>query len=259
VSAFELSANLEYMFGEAGDDLTDRVRAAAAAGVSKVEMFATADRDVPALAKALAESGVQLWTVLADPRTKLVDPGTHDQFRENVRRAAEDARTLGCPHVVVGSGPAVPYQKRRVQLDTVTRAVAAAAEVADELDVTILVEAVNTRVDHPGVLFSQTEDAETVVTGVGSPRVRLLYDLYHSVAEGEDPAEVFPRVRDLVGHVQIADVPGRGEPGSGDLDWERQLALLRDNGYTGVLGVECYPTTSSAEALGYIRDLCARF
>lgn len=256
---FELSVNLEYMFREAGDDLAERAAAAARAGFSRAEIFTTADRDLEALATALAENGVVLWTVVADPRTKLVDPATHEAFLDIFRRAAEDARSLGCSRVVVGSGPAVPYQKRRIQLETVTRAVTAAAEIAAELDVTILIEAVNTRVDHPGVLFSETRDAATVVEGVASPRVRLLYDMYHSIAEGEDPADVLPRVSSLVGHVQIADAPGRGEPGSGNVDWERQLDLLRGVGYTGVVGIECHPTKQSTpEALQYIKALCAQ-
>jgi hydroxypyruvate isomerase len=255
---FELSVNLEYMFQEAGENLTDRVAAAAAAGFRKVEIFTTGERDVPALAKALKQHGVKLWTVVADPRTKLVDPSTHETFLGIFRRAASDARLLGCSRVVVGSGPAVPYQKRQVQLETVTRAVGAAVAVAEELDVTILIEAVNTRVDHPGVLFSETADAVAVVEGIGSPRVRLLYDMYHSIAEGEEPAEVLPRVIGLVEHVQIADAPGRGEPGSGNVDWERQLGLLRDVGYRGVVGVECHPTKkSTADALKHIRALAA--
>ena len=256
---FELSVNLEYMFREAGDDLADRVAQAAKAGFTRAEIFRTDDRDVQTLAKVLEDHGVELSTTVADPRTRLVDPATHEGFLDLFRRAAEGAIALGCRRVVIGSGPAVPYQKRAVQLETVARAVSAAADIADELDVTILIEAVNTRVDHPGVLFSETQDAVTVVEGVASPRVRLLYDLYHSVAEGENPADVLPRVIGLVDHVQIADHPGRGEPGSGNIDWERQLGLLQDVGYSGVLGIECHPTrASTAEALQYIRDLCAQ-
>jgi hydroxypyruvate isomerase len=259
MSGFELSANIEYMFGEAGDDLSDRVRAAAAAGVRKVEMFTTAGRDVPALAQALTDTGVQLWTMLVDPRTRLIDASTHEDFLKLFRQTAADARTLGCPHVVVGSGPAFPGSKRLGQLETVTRAVAAAVPIADEYDVTILLEAVNTRVDHPGVLFSNTSDSLFVARGADSPRVRLLYDLYHSLAEGEDPESVFPPIASLVAHVQVADLPGRGEPGSGTVDWKAQLALLRANGYGGVIGVECHPTQNAAAALAYISELAGEF
>jgi len=102
----ELSVNLEYMFTEAGDDLPSRVRAAAAAGFAKAEMFWTHDKDLDALKAALDETGVQLWTVLVDPRTtRLVDKATHDTFLDDVRRTAADAVRLGSPHVVVGSGP----------------------------------------------------------------------------------------------------------------------------------------------------------
>jgi hydroxypyruvate isomerase len=147
--------------------------------------------------------------------------------------------------------------KRPVQLDIVAEAVASIVPIAQEIGVTIMLEPVNTRVDHPGVLFSQTVDAVQVIEKVASPTVRLLYDLYHSVVEGEDPMTVAPRVAHLIEHVQIADAPGRGEPGSGKIDWPAMLGLLRRIGYAGPIGVECSPTQSSTpEALSYIRELC---
>jgi len=253
----ELSVNLEYMFTEAGDDLPSRVRAAAAAGFAKAEMFWTHDKDLDALKAALDETGVQLWTVLVDPRTtRLVDKDTHDTFLDDVRRTAADAVRLGSPHVVVGSGPAVPHLKRPVQIGIVTEVVARAAEIAADAGVTLLVEAVNTRMDHPGVLFAQTADSLAVVRGVDSPHVRLLYDLYHSVVEGEDPEVVLPDVVDVVAHIQIADAPGRGEPGTGAIDWPAAFALFDKVGYTGTVGVECYPTVpSTADALAYLREV----
>ena len=165
---------------------------------------------------------------------------------------------LGCHRVVVASGAGVPYQKRAVQLATVADAVASIVPIAEELDVVIMLEPVNTRVDHPGVLFSQTEDAVAVIRAVASPRVRLLYDLYHSVTEGEDPAAVLPTVAALIDHVQVADSPGRGEPGSGTIDWPVQLKLLDTNGYTGTIGLECSPTRKpTGAALAWFRSLVA--
>lgn len=254
-----LSVNLEYMFHEAGEDLAARVRAAAEAGFTKAEIFWTHDKDLDALEAALDETGVQLWTVLVDPRTtRLVLKDTHEGFLDDVRRTVADAVRLMCPYVVVGSGPAVPYLKRPVQIGIMTEAVARAAEIAADADVTLLVEAVNTRMDHPGVLTSMTSDSVAVVRGVDSPHARVLYDLYHSVVEGEDPNVVLPAVIDVVAHVQIADAPGRGEPGSGAIDWPAAFALLDQAGYAGAVGVECYPTiASTADALGYLRQVAA--
>ena len=256
---FEVSANIEYMFHEAGASLEERVEAAAAAGIRKVEMFTTEGRDVASLQRALDGNGVRLWTVLTDPRTMLVDPKTHDHFLDLFRQTAETALRLGCPHVVCGSGMGVPYLKRQDSLGIVSTAFARAAEVAEELGVTILLEAVNTRIDHPGVLFSRTEDSYGVARRVNSPRVKVLYDLYHSVAEGEDTRDVLATIAAVIGHVQVADLPGRGEPGSGQIDWNAKLAQLRDSGYTGVIGVECHPTrASTADALEYFVTLCGQ-
>jgi hydroxypyruvate isomerase len=255
---FELSVNLEYMFHEAGDRLEDRMAAAAAAGFRRVEMFTTANRDVPSLKRALAETGCELISVVTDPRIQLVIEGNHDQFREMFAQAAADAAELGCCNVVVPSGSAVPYMKRPVQLATVAKAIASVVSAAEAHGVTILLEPVNTRIDHPGVLFGMTEDAVAVIEAVNSPRVRLLYDLYHSVTEREDPSAVLPKVAHLLGHIQIADAPGRGEPGSGKIDWSAMLRLIASVGYTGVIGVECSPTKPTAEALAYIRELAAQ-
>ncbi|MCY1672952.1 TIM barrel protein [Novosphingobium sp. SL115] len=255
--AFELSVNLEYMFHEAGDRIEDRMAAAAAAGYSKVELFTTGGRDVPALKAALDANGLQLVGVVADPRIQLVDVKTHDGFRAMFAQAAADAQALGCPRIVVGSGPAVPYMKRAVQLKIVTEAIASVVPVAQAHGLTMMIEPVNTRVDHPGVLFSQTEDALAVIEGIGSPTVRLLYDIYHSIVEGEDPAQILPRVAPLIEHIQVADAPGRGEPGSGKVDWPAMLGLLKSVGYTGLIGVECTPTGPTAEALAWFRDLAA--
>ncbi len=255
--SFELSANLEYLFHEDGERLEDRMVAAAAAGFRKVEIFTTANRDVPSLRTALDATGCELISVVTDPRIQLVMEANHDAFREMFAKAAQEAEALGCKNVVVPSGSAVPYMKRPAQLAIVAKAIASVVPLAEAHGLTILLEPVNTRVDHPGVLFSMTEDAVAVIEQIASPRVKLLYDLYHSVTEGEDPFAVLPAVAQHVGHVQIADAPGRGEPGSGALDWPALLGLIESVGYSGPLGIECTATgPDTPAALAYIRGLC---
>jgi hydroxypyruvate isomerase len=148
--------------------------------------------------------------------------------------------------------------KRAAQLANASSAVAGIAPIAEELGVTAILEAVNTRVDHPGVLFSQTSDAVTVIRAVDAPQVRLLYDMYHSIVEGEDPAQQLAQHIDIIEHIQIADAPGRGEPGTGSLDWSALLGLVRRSGYEGVIGIECHPSLpSTAQALEAIRKIAA--
>jgi len=257
---YELSVNLEYCFTEAGERIEDRIAAAAAAGFRKVELFLLKGRDLPSIAAALKANDVELVSTVADYVTQLVDPATHEGFLAVFRQAAEDALALGCRNVVVTSGRGVPWLKRPVQLRIFAEALQKLVPIAEELDVTILLESANTRHDHPGVLCATTGDSVDVAEIVASPRVRLLYDLYHSTVEGEDPAKVLPEVIHLVDHVQIADAPGRGEPGSGEIDWPASLALLEQVGYKGLIGLELQPTRkSTAEALAYIQRLCREF
>jgi hydroxypyruvate isomerase len=254
---YEISVNLEYAFHDAGETIQERVAAAAAAGIHQVEMFLTKDRNLPAIKQALDEGGVKLLTTVADYQTQLVDPATHEGFCAIFRKAAEEALFLGCRNIVVTSGRGVPWLKRPVQHRNLADALVRLMPIAEELDVTILLESANTRHDHPGVLCSTTADSVDVTEMVASARVRLIYDLYQSVMEGEDPEIVLPKAIHLVDHVQIGDVPGRGEPGSGTIDWPAQLSLLKQIGYRGLIGLELTPTRSpTAEALKYIKQLC---
>jgi hydroxypyruvate isomerase len=144
---------------------------------------------------------------------------------------------------------------RAVQLGIVAQAVAGIAPIAEELGVVAILEAVNTRVDHPGVLFSQTVDAASVVRAVNHPRVRHL----SLDCRGREmwPSNWPPT--STSSSMSRSPTPGRGEPGTGEVDWAATLRLLRGVGYAGVVGVECHPSRpSTADALAHIRDLAAR-
>jgi len=255
---YQLSPNIELLFTEAGPDYAARVRAAAAAGFDAVEMWGTLDRDVPSLAKALSDTGVTLTSVLAEPRTNFTLPGTDlGPFFDGLDRGVENARLLGAPRIVLGSGIGFPGAKRAQNLDRLVEAFNQAIERTRGSGVKLILEPVNTRVDHPGALLDRTADAVAVARAVNSPSFGILYDLYHSVTEGEDPAAVLADAGDLVDYVQIADAPGRAQPGSGAIDWPSSLAVLRAAGYTGPIGLEYFPTAESAASLQLIRSVAA--
>ena len=253
---FQLSANLELLFTEAGASHVDRARAAAAAGFDAVEIWGTSSKDVPGLAAALADLGMTLTSMVAEPRSNLVFPGTDmQQFYEGLQRSLEHARLLKCRHMVVSPGLGFPGANRRKNLDKLVEVYSRVVEQLGSADVTILHEPVNTRVDHPGVLVDRTADALSVIRSVGSGKLRLLYDVYHSVVEGENPAAVLADAADVLEYVQFADAPGRGEPGSGTIDWAGCLALLRGIGYRGPIGLEYLPVAASAQSVQFIMRL----
>jgi hydroxypyruvate isomerase len=259
---YQLSPNVELLFTEAGPDLADRIRAAAAAGFDAVEMWGTSSRDVDSLAKALADTGISLTSMIAEPRTNFTLPGTDlAPFFDGLDRGIEHARLLGCPRIVLGSGVGFPGAKRAQNLERLVDVFTQAVERTRGSGVKLVLEPVNTRVDHPGALLDRTADAVTVARGVtatvGPDSFGILYDLYHSVTEGEDPATELANAAGLVDYVQIADVPGRGEPGSGGLDWSERLPVLRASGYDGPIGLEYVPTVESVASVALIRTVAA--
>lgn len=254
---FQLAPNIELLFTEAGP-AGDRVRAAAAAGFDAVEMWGTSDKDVESLAKALSETGVALTSVLAEPRTNFTLPGTDlGPFFDGLLRGVEHARLLGAPRIVLGSGIGFPGMKRPQNLERLVEVFSEAVDRTRDSGVKLVLEAVNTRVDHPGALLDRTADAVTVARGVDSDSFGILYDLYHSITEGEDPAMELANAAGLVDYVQVADVPGRGEPGSGEVDWTDRLAVLRAAGYDGPVGLEYFPTIESVASAAHIRSVAA--
>ena len=254
---YQLSPNIELLFTEAGEP-ADRIRAAAAAGFDAVEMWFSTDKDVDALGKALADTGVQLTSLLAGPRMGYTFPGTDlAPFHEGLDIAVEHARRLGCPRVVLASGVGFPGMNRKKNLQVIIDMFGEAVERTRDSGVDFVLEPVNSRVDHPGALTDRTEDGVYVARAVGSERFGLLYDLYHSIAQGEDPATELANAAGFVKYVQLADAPGRGEPGSGSVDWAAQLAVLRASGYDGPIGLEYFPTVPSEESVQRIKAIAA--
>jgi len=259
---YQLAPNIELLFTEAGD-YHDRVRAAAAAGFDAVEMWGPTGVDAPATPKdlsalkaALEETAVQLTAQLAEPRTQfMIPPWDHSEFFRKLDEGVAIAQDLGCPRIVVGSGTGFGGWKRQVQLDKLIEIYRKAIAQIEGSGVTLVLEPVNVRVDHPGSLLDRTAEAVYVARGVDSPQFGVLYDIYHSAVEGEDMEVELANAGDLVKYVQLADVPGRGEPGTGDLDWAERFRLLRGSGYDGPVGLEYYPTTASEASVAYVVEI----
>ncbi|MBN9171611.1 MAG: TIM barrel protein [Microbacterium sp.] len=261
---YELAPNIELLFTEAGD-YQDRVRAAAAAGFTAVEMWGPTGvdapaqpKDIPALKAALEETGTKMVAQLSEPRTQfMIPPWDHSEFYRRLDEGVEIAHALGTPRIVVGSGTGFGGWKRQVQLDKLIEIYQKAIAQIEGSGITLVLEPVNVRVDHPGSLLDRTAEGVYVARGVDSPFFGVLYDIYHSAVEGEDMAAELAAAGDIVKYVQLADAPGRGEPGTGDLDWPDRLRILRGAGYDGPIGLEYYPTTESAASVAYIREVAA--
>jgi hydroxypyruvate isomerase len=249
-----LSPCLEWLFADGGRPFPDRIRAAAA-GFKQVEFWAASNKDLAQVEEALHETALTVTCFVSEPTGRIVEPETHAEFVEGIKRSAELAARLTARSLIVVAGDALPGVERGRQRDAITQALVRAAPIASAAGVQLVLEPLNTRVDHRGYYLDSTAEALEIVRDVNDRAMRLLYDMYHSVVMGEEPQRVLAGSGHLVGHVHVADVPGRHEPGTGTIHWPRQLAALLSAGYTGAIGLEYQPTVDTDSSLAFIRQV----
>jgi hydroxypyruvate isomerase len=246
----ELSINLELLYKDITDDIGKRAALAAEDGFRFVELWMLGDKDERALRRAFDDAGVKLWSLVVEPRTSMSTAPDLTPFYDGVKRSAERAAILGCPHIVASSGPATPAQKRVVQHKKVVEVLQHAAGLVEGTGVKLLLENVNTRVDHPGALLDMATECADIVHEVNSPSLAMLADLYHAAVMGEDLEAVMDRADTKMLHVQLAGLPGRAEQpaGAGNI-WPGVLSLLEKKGYSGVVGLEYLPALPSRDSV----------
>ncbi len=242
------SACIEWLFAEAGD-FPDRIRAAHRAGLDGIEFWRWSNKDIDALGAAVRETGIAVTGMVAEPMVPLTDAAQHDAFLEGLRRSIDVARGLGAPALIAQAGADLPGRPRAEQYAALVDCLSRAAEALRGSGVVLMVEPLNTRVDHVGYFLPSTVEGLDIIDEVGRREIRLIYDLYHSAVMDEEISEVLAGRLDRVAHVHLADAPGRGEPGTGTMDWRRRLDWLRDNGYRGLVGLEYRPTKETVESL----------
>jgi hydroxypyruvate isomerase len=246
------SAHLSALFQEWRPE--ERAAHAAQAGFAYVESWWPCP-DPITWAESVRQAGVQLACINADggdlsagERGFLNRPEEREHSVDAVAQAVELAASLGCRVVNVLVGTRFGEAPLRRQLHEARSVLLECVAGAEAVGVTLVVEHMNER-DVPGALLPTPLEAARFVNSVGSPFVRLLYDAYHAAQAGLDPVSDVRQYGALIGHVQYADSPGRGEPGTGSIDLTRFAASVREAGYNGPVGLEFIPTESTALAL----------
>jgi hydroxypyruvate isomerase len=250
-----LAANLTMLWTEL--DPYDRFRAAAAAGFHDVEMLFPHELDPDKLALLLSQ--LELQMVLFDPaagdwaageRGMMCLPGREDEFRSTIHSALGLACRLRTTKVNILAGIPASSVPSDVTTRTALENLRRAAELAAKDGIEVLVENINTT-DVPGYWISTADKAAGMVAMAGLPNVKLQLDQYHAGMAGEDAIEFLRKHFALISHVQIADIPGRHQPGTGKAPIARFLEELDRGGYTGSVGLEYKPLGSTEESLAW--------
>jgi len=244
--------NVSLVFGEL--PLLDRFAAARAAGFDAVEMHWHRDVAPGDVRGAIADASLQLALLNFDggdtavgDRGLAADPDRCSEFLDNVPVALELAAAVGCTRLNALVGKRVESVSPDEQLALARENLAIAADAAAAQSAEVLIEALN-RYDTPGCLISGTGAAAELASAVGRPNVRLQFDAYHMDRMGENLPDSIERHRGGIAHVQLADNPGRGDPGTGDIDFEAVFAALESIGYDGWIGLEYVPPQGDTSA-----------
>jgi len=255
------SVCIETAFTEDHADFPGRVRAAAASGFKAVEIWDWWTKPLPDLRDALRDTDARLHTLCVEDwrdKSRLGDAAARGQFIERVQRAAEAALVLGTPNLVVLPGDRLTGVDEAIQYDCLTASLEAAATSIEGSGLTLLFEVVNRQFEGPNALVQDSKTALDLLRRLDRPDIAFLYDRYHAILNGEPLGWALADNMDLVGHVQVADVPGRHEMGTGTVDWATELQWLAGAGYTGLVGIEAIPLCPSAELLARARRLIDR-
>ncbi|SEG13548.1 hydroxypyruvate isomerase [Billgrantia desiderata] len=252
----KFAANLSMLFTE--EDFLDRFKAAAEAGFKGVEYLFPYDYSAVELKARLDEHG--LTQVLhnlpagdwgAGERGIACHPDRVEEFRAGVEQAIDYATVLGCKQVNCLAG----IQPQGVSLEQARRTLVEnlryAAEKLEAAGILLLAEPINTR-DIPGFFLNRTEQALAIFDEVGSPNLKLQYDIYHMQIMEGDLAPTIEKHLARIAHVQLADNPGRHEPGTGEIHYPFLFAYLDRLGYDGWIGCEYKPKTTTREGLGWL-------
>jgi len=246
-----LSANLSTLFTEYA--LPDRFAAAAAAGFAGVEIQFPYDYPARVLAAARAAAGVEVVLINAPPGDLSKGelgiaclPDRRAEFAESLAIAAEYCAALDCTRVncFAGNGKVVSYWPTLI--DNLTLA----AGVLGRDGITLLVEMIN-RVDRPAFLLNSLAATDRLLREVNHFNLALQFDLYHVVSNGEKWRSAFASRLPHIGHIQFSDAPGRGPPGSGQIDFSAFFTAVAQSPYKGWVGAEYRPLGATTDSFGW--------
>lgn len=229
----------------------ERIKQAAALGFPAVEIWPWQGKDLDAIAALTQELGIEIAQFTAwGFKPGLNEPKNHDAFVKAIEDGCKAAKKLRCKLMTVVAGDDVPGMSQAQMHDNVITGLKRGIPIAEANDVTLILEPMNIRVDHKGHCLYGSAPTIRICNEVGSPNMKINWDLYHMhITEGDlcgHLREGFAAKR--VGYIQLADHPGRHEPGTGEIHYNRVLKELHDLGYRGYVGLELSPQTTELAA-----------
>lgn len=229
----------------------DRIPKVAALGFSACEFWGWWDKDLDAVEKATKDTGLDVAvccvrTAFSSPVTPMLGPDGVGPFVEAIKDCLAVQKRIGCRTFIVTTGNEIEGISRAAQHAACVAALKAAAPVAEDAGVTLVLEPLNLLVDHAGYFLSTSKEGFEIVDEVGSPAVKLLFDIYHmQISEGNLTPNICNNIA-KIGHFHVANHPGRHEPACGEINYPHIFSRITELGYDRYVGLEFSPSAPAA-------------
>ncbi len=227
----------------------DRIKAAAALGFPAVEFWPYENKNIDAIRSLSDEKNIAIAQFTAWGFTPgMNDLKNHDKFVKKIEEACPIAHKLNCTKMTVVGGNDQPGMTQEQMHENIITALKRVAPIAEAEKVMLILEPMNIRVDHKGHCLYGSPAAVRICREVNSPMVKINWDLYHMHISEGDLCGHLKEGFDQIGYLQLADHPGRNEPGTGEIHYPRVLRQAYELGYRDFVGLECRPKGAEIDA-----------
>ena len=242
----------------------ERFAAAKKDGFDYVEFWSYTDRNTREMKKASEDAGMPISGFNGDADFSLVDPTHKEKYLAYLRQSLETAKELNSLSVTIhsnalGDGGVVVNHYDELsdtaKICSMFDMLKEAAKLGEEYGINCNLEALNITTDHVGNFLKNTRMAAEMIRLIGSPRLHILDDIYHMQLNEGSICDNLTNYIDTIGHIHIADAPGRHEPGTGEINYKNVIRHLAKLGYEGTVGFELFPATDTATAVKAIMDI----
>jgi len=230
-----------------GNDDAQKLRALKGAGCSAFEFWTWWDKDLLEIKKTMDETGLTC-AAMCTRFVSLTTPEKRGEYIRGLRDSIEAAKSLGCKILISQVGDDTG-RDRKEQHASIVEGLMECAQILEDEAVILVVEPLNTKVDHKGYYLWSSAEGFEIIREISSPNIKLLYDIYHQQLMEGDILNTISANLDLIGHMHAAGVPGRRELDRGELDYRFIFKMLDLYGYEGYVGFEYFPAGDPLDSI----------
>jgi len=242
----------------------ERFELAKQSGFDYVEFWSWKDKDIDKIKQLCKKIDIKISSFSGDQDFSLIDPSHSDKYISFIKESIEAAKYLNCNFLVIHSNALdsnglvindyrhLSYCKK---IGTALNVLKELVSIVERENITLVLEALNTKVDHVGNFLCTTKDSAELVELVNSQNIKILYDVYHMQIMEGDIITTLQNYIDKIAYIHIADVPGRHEPGTGEINYKNVIKALETLNFEGVVGLELFPLETSYEAIKAVQNI----